>query len=63
MDLSNEDAVTNILSNREILKRQDAPEVFEGKQYSTNPNYDLTLYMKTAKPEPGRFGPRYIFVK
>ncbi len=66
MSLSSEDVVTNILTNREILKRQDAPEGIESSKYSANPiEYDLSLYIKTRKnkPEIGRFGSRYIFVK
>ena len=59
MELTSEDIVTNILTNREILKRNDSLE----SQYSTNPNYDLTNYLNTKKPEPSRFGAKYIFVK
>ena len=66
MSLSNEDVVTNILTEREILKKQDAPVGIESAKYSSNPvEYDLSLYIKTRKnkPEVGRFGSRYIFVK
>lgn len=60
-DLSNEDIVTDILVNREILKRSDAPD--RNGLYTTNPNYDLTNYLNTNKYTPSRFGPKYIFVK
>ena len=66
MTLTNEDVVTGILTQEEILKRQDAPDVFENKQYSTSPiEYDLSLFIKTKKhvPERNRFDSRYIFVK
>lgn len=66
MGLSNEDIVTNILTEREILKKQDAPYSVVNGKYSSSPvEYDLSLYIKTRKhkPEPGRFGSRYIFVK
>ena len=66
MGLSNEDIVTNILSKREILKKQEVSADSSDGKYSTNPiEYDLSLYIKTRKnrPEPGRFGSRYIFVK
>ena len=63
MDLSNEEMVTELLTNREILKRQDAPEVFEdGIKYSTNPKYDLSNYLASNKPKSGRFGDKYLFV-
>lgn len=66
MGLSNEDIVTNILTKREILKKQDAPDGVVNGKYSSGPvEYDLSLFIKTRKnkPEPGRFGNRYIFVK
>lgn len=66
MSLSSEDVVTNILTGKEILKRLDAPNGIENSKYSSNPvEYDLSLYIKTRKhkPEIGRFGSRYIFVK
>ncbi len=64
MGLTSEDVVTDILINREILKREDSPDIYDNKsQYSTNPNYDLTRYLNNKKPEPSRFGAKYIFVK
>ena len=66
MGLSNEDIVTNILTEREILKKEDAPYGVVNGKYSSGPiEYDLSLFIKTHKnkPEPGRFGSRYIFVK
>ena len=66
MIMSNEDIVTNILSKREILKKQDVQDEVLNRSYSSAPiEYDLSLYIKTRKnkPEPGRFGIRYIFVK
>ena len=65
MALTNEDVVTGILTEGEILKRQDAPDVFEQKQYSTSPiEYDLSLFIKTKKHKPvrNRFDSRYLFV-
>ncbi len=63
-ELSNEDIVTKILSDREILMRQDAPDVFErGAKYSTNPNYNLSDYLKKPRREISRFGEKYLFVK
>ena len=58
MELSHEDIVTRILSNREILHC----DYDESVMYSTNPRYDLTHYLKTAKPEPSRWGIKYVFV-
>lgn len=63
MELSNEDIVTGILINREILKCQESPEIFEAVNYSSSPRYDLSLYMKNAEPEKSRFGEKYVFVK
>lgn len=66
MENSNEDIVTDILTKREILKKQDSPEVFENAVYASNPQYDLSLYIKHKKEEPreiSRFGNKYLFVK
>lgn len=60
-DLTNEDIVTTILTDREILKRPDIQD--SNDIYATNPTYDLSSYLRTKKKEPGRFGPKYIFVK
>ena len=59
MELSHEDIVTRMLSKREIL---EANSGMGKKIYSTNPAYDLSLYLKTAKPEPSRWGAKYKFV-
>ena len=59
-NLSNEDVVTKLLSDREILKRQEA---LVSSMNVTNPNYDLTNYLMNKKREVSRFGPKYIFVK
>lgn len=64
MELSNEQAVTKILSNHEILERDYVEEMFEGaKIYQTNPKYDLTHYLNTTKTQPKRFDEKYLFVK
>ena len=64
MEQTNEEIVTKILSNSEILKRQDAPEVFESKRsYSTNPNYDLSLYMREEQIRRNCVKSKYLFVK
>ena len=61
---SNEEIVTKLLSDREILTRQDIPYLFDGvRTYDTNPNYDLSEYLKKPQRELSRFGPKYIFVK
>ena len=58
--MTNEDAVTDILISRAILKRSyDMAD----KMYSTNPQFDLSSYLSTKRTEPSRFGPKYIFVK
>ena len=59
MELSHEDIVTRLLSKREILQHNNNTN----QLYSTNPAYDLNLYLKNKKPEPSRFGDKYIFVK
>lgn len=59
MELSHEDIVTRMLSKREILNGRSIENT---KMYSTNPTYDLTHYLKTAKPEPSRWGDKYKFV-
>ena len=51
-------------ADKEIIRRQDSPELFENTpHYSTNPLYDLTHFMNTKTPELSQFGNRYIFVK
>jgi len=65
MEKTNEQIVTNLLSDREILQ-YIADYGFNGDgsmQYSSNPSYDLTSFMKTKIPEYSRFGNKYIFVK
>ena len=64
MNITNEDNVTKILTDKEIIRRQDSPELFENTpHYSTNPLYDLTHFMNTKTPELSQFGNRYVFVK
>lgn len=60
MVYSHEDIVTKLLSSNEILQ----PDRLDyNKTNSTNPIYDLTLFLQTSKIEPSRFGEKYIFVK
>ena len=65
MEKTNEQIVTGLLSDREILQ-YIADYGFNGDgsvQYTSNPSYDLTSFVNTKIPEQGRFGNRYIFVK
>ena len=57
MELTSEEVVTRLLSKKEILE--------SGTQdyLHSNPIYDLNNHMKNYKPEPGRFGNKYVFVK
>ncbi len=65
MELSNEDKVTSLLSNKEILKKQDITYVSNVNDMNSFREYDLSLYIKThkAKPLKGRFESKYLFVK
>lgn len=65
MELSNEDKVTSLLSDKEILKKQDFSYVSDVNGMNSVREYDLSLYIKTHKPEPlkGRFESKYLFVK
>ena len=64
MELTQEQVVTKLLSNSEILERDYVEEMFEGtKTYQTNPKYDLTHYLNTTKAQPKRFDEKYLFVK
>lgn len=63
MENTNEDIVTKILSNHEILLRDYAKELFENKSYKTNPKYDLSHYLSTTEPSKNRFDDKYLFVK
>lgn len=64
MELSNEEKVTQLLSNHEILERDYVEELFETKKsYATNPKYDLTLFLNQIKQEPARYEDKYLFVR
>ena len=69
MKLASEDIVTKLLINREIIKWQDAPEVFDKiPQYNNGSNYDLTEFLNSQPiekqpKEQKRFGDKYLFVK
>ena len=60
MKLSQEDIVTRILSRNEII---DINSVNVHKTFATNPLYDLSHYLENVKPEPSRWGDKYMFVK
>jgi hypothetical protein len=63
MEQTNEDIVTKLLSNHEILQRDYVEEMFDGKKtYETNPEYDLSHFLKTNKPEP-KYTDKYLFVR
>ena len=61
--MTNEEVVTRILSNHEILERDDVDKMFEegSKTYVTIPEYDLTHYLNT-KAVQKRFDDKYLFV-
>ena len=63
MELSHEDTVTNLLSKREILRINFEDDILSEKMLSANPVYDLTHFLKTAGPEPSKWGEKYMFVK
>lgn len=65
MELSNEDKVTSLLSDKEILKKQDFSYVSDVNGMNSVREYDLSLYIRTHKPKPlkGRFESKYLFVK
>ena len=65
MDYSNEDIVTNMLVNNEIIKIEDVPELFRKEviKYNSNPAYDLTGYLiKPHEPVQSKFGSKYKFI-
>ncbi len=51
MELSNEDKVTSLLSNKEILKKQDITYVSNVNDMNSFREYDLSLYIKTHKED------------
>ena len=63
MKLSQEDIVTKILSDDEILKVNYVEDELNKCMYSTNPLYDLNHFLKTASKEPSRWGEKYVFVR
>ena len=63
MELSHEDIVTNLLSKREILRINFKNDILNEKMLSTNPIYDLNLFLNTSASEPSQWGEKYIFIK
>ncbi len=58
LELTNEEIVTRILSENEILRAQK--ESFRPRYKS---NFDLGSYLEKIKHTPSRFGAKYVFVK
>ena len=63
MGITHEDIVTRILSKCEIINVNFQDDDLKEKMFVSNPLYDLTHFLKTAGPEPSRWGAKYIFVK
>ncbi len=63
MELSNEDIVTNLLLKKEILTLQDTSvKPKTATVYNTNPNYDLTHYLKSKEQRIKKINSKYLFV-
>ena len=65
MGLTSEDIVTQLLSQHEILGVGMSSFGLQEHTpiYTTESKYDLSGFLSSAKPEPGRFGEKYIFVR
>ena len=63
MKLSQEDIVTRILSDSEILKVNYEDDVLNSKMYASNPIYDLNTFLNKVKDQPSKWGDKYVFVK
>lgn len=57
MEVSNEEAVTKLLSSNEIL------HVEKKKMFITNPFDSLGEFLKNVKPEPSPYEGKYVFIK
>ncbi len=57
MKVSNEEAVTKLLSSNEIL------HVEKKKMFITNPFDSLGEFLKNVKPEPSPYEGKYVFIK
>lgn len=57
MEFANEETVTKLLSEKEILHAK------EGNSLFTSPLYNLGNFLENIKKEPSPYGEKYIFVK
>lgn len=57
MEISSEEIVSKLLAKNEIL---NGDKTFS---YVSEPEYDLSDFLKNYKPEPSQYGEKYIFVK
>lgn len=57
MELTSEQIVTKILSEKSILKDKN------NSSYISNPNYNLGAFLDDIKSAPSQYGTKYIFVK
>jgi len=63
MELSNEDIVTNLLLKKEILTRLDLPIKSKANlNCYTNPNYDLSQFLKSKNNQIKKLNEKYLFV-
>ena len=57
MEKSNEEIVTQILASKEILDAK------KSSKYSTNPTYNLGVFLDNYIPEPSPYEGKYVFIK
>lgn len=57
MILTNEEKVTRLLSQKEIIQHKNI------EIYKTNPNYNLGNFLMQEKNAISKWGSKYIFIK
>ena len=57
MELTNEQIVTNLLSEKEIIN----PKKNNG--FASNPTYNLGEFLSDFKPEPSPYEGKYVFIR
>lgn len=58
MELTAEETVTRLLSQNEVISKND-----EVNSFASNPIYNLGEFLKNYKPEPSSYEGKYIFIR
>lgn len=58
MELTAEETVTRLLSQNEVISKND-----EVNSFASNPIYNLGEFLKNYKPEPSPYEGKYVFIR